>query len=818
MESMTQDLRLALSHIRRHKGLSLVALFSLTLGIGANSALFNVVKSVLLDPLPYPDPESLVFVWETRGEEGEVEGTVSPGNFQGWRDALTSADGLAAIQRRPYNLTSLDEPVRVDGLNVSPGLLSILGVPLSQGREFVKEEETPDATPVCLLSHDLWERHFGRDAELRRKSLMLDGVLHQIVGVLPEAFSVPGFSDGPQVLTPLILDTRDPAFRANHNLVVIGRLTRNTTLARAGSELDRIAAGLRGSFPEWNDGRGARLRPVKEQLVQPVRQSLWFLFGAVGLVLFMTCVNLTSLFLARTALAEKEMAVRKALGCMRSRLIRPIVLEALTLSLLGGALGMILCGSAVRAIRSFGPVAVIPRLASASVDLSVFGFTLLCAVATALLFGLVPALRSSRVNVKDALQEIGRQPGLSGQHRIQEAFVIGQVCLSVVLLIASGLLLRTYQKLLQADLGFEPTGRVAMMVSLPERRYGEPPRVRQFLDQTLERVDAIPGVVSAGASIGLPFNSLFWRQFATVEGRPAPTLPEVPVADLSIVTPGYIETLGVSLVEGRSILPADGGQDLPVALVNEEFARRYLGSLDPLGQRLRLAPPDDLVQSDQQADRPWRTIVGVVENVRRRALETKPEPEVLIPQAQDRAGAREFFIVVSTLGSVGNLGTALREAVWQTDPDQPVAWVAPITGLYSDALAQQRFNLALVGGFGVTGLILALVGVYGLMANTVSLRTREIGVRVALGAAPRDILRQVVGWGAMVTGIGLGLGLVVSLLVSRLMQSMIIGVHPTDLPTYLTTTLLVGTAGCAAVLRPALRASRADPQDLLTQE
>ncbi len=812
------DFRLAFRHIRKHRGLSFVAIVSLTLGIGANSALFSVVKSVLLDPLPYPQPEELVYVWETRNQGDVVESAVSPGNFHAWRESTSSMVGMAAVQRRPYNLTGLEQPIRVDGLNVSPGLLATLGVSLLRGRTFLPAEEIPGSTPVCLVGEAFWMRHFGEEADLREKSVTLDGVVHEVVGILPVGFSIPGRQNSPAVLTPLILDPNDPGYRSNHNLTVIARLGSSATVEQAAAELDRVAAVLRETLPQSNQGIGARLKPIHEQTVEPVKQNLWFLFGAVGLVLVMTCVNLMSLFLARTTLAEKEMVVRKALGAQRYRLMQPLLMEALLLSFIGGGFGLLLCGLSVEAMRVYGPVSSIPRLSTASVDLFVLGFTVVSALAAAFLFGLLPAYRSSKADVLGALQNLGRQPGLSGQHRIQRMFVIGQITLSVGLLVASGLLLRTYQNLLGADLGFDLEGRIAMMVSLPEQRYGEIPRVEMFLEETLQRMEAIPGVSSVGASIGLPLYSLFWRQFATVEGRPASTLPEVPVVDLSVVSPGFLETLGIRIVGGRSILPSDGARDLPVALVNEELARAHFDGLDPIGHRIRLAPPDDLIQSDRMAERPWRTIVGVVKDVKRRTLGSDALPEVFIPQPQDRANAREFFLVARANGEVRDLIDPLRDAVWQTDPDQPVAWVGPMAELYSESLSQPRFNLVLVGGFGLAGLILALVGVYGLMANAVSLRTREIGVRLALGAEPGRILGEMVGWGARITGIGLTLGVGVSLLISNLMETLVFGVSATDPLTYLLTAVVLGGTATTASLVPALRGARTTPQQVLGRE
>jgi len=816
LDTLRMDLLLALRRLRKSPRFTLVALLTLALGIGANSALFSVVHSVLLSSLPFEDSEELVFAFETRQEGSTIAG-VSPLNFREWREAGTGLGELAALSRMPFNVTGTETPVRITGLQVSPGILSLLRVSPHLGREFTTDEEHPDAEPVCMVSHAFWRDRLGGNRDLASASLILNGESHTVVGVLPEGFQLPGFGSNP-ILTPLPLDPSQPGFWSNHNTVVFGRLGDGVSLERANGEVAAIATRLEEAYPDWNEGIGARLVPARSQIVQGAQRTLWILFGAVGFVLVIACANIASLLLARATEAEREMAVRTALGAHTSRIVRLVLSEALLLSAAGGLLGLWVCHLGIDAIQAWAP-GNIPRLGEVSVSAQVLGFTLAVSLGTGLLFGLLPALHASRVNIDSVLKDGGRTAGLGGRrHRAQRLFVVGEVALSVVLLVGSGLLLRTFGNLLGVEPGFEIQGRVAMHVSLPQASYQDRSAVTAFLTRLHEELDATPGVQVSGSSVGLPFQGLMWRKLMTLEDRPAATRPEVPVVDLSIVTPDYLDALGIPLRRGRALLESDSPEGPYPALVNEAFVRAHLPDEDPLGRRLRLGPPDHLLPAEGATGLPWYTIVGVVGEVRRWNLGADPIPEVFIHQRHDMDMAREFFVVARTSLPPADLSDGMRQAVWNVDPDQPVAWVQPMATMYSNMVAQPRFNAALVAAFGVTALILALIGVYGLMSNAVTARTQEIGLRIALGARPRQLLKHVAGQGVLASLAGIGIGIVAALALTRLMESLLFGIEPLDPTTYLIVMISVLLVASAAASVPSWRATKLDPTVALREE
>jgi putative ABC transport system permease protein len=818
--SVWQEIRLAARRLARARGLTLAVVLTLGLGIGASSALFSVVNSVLLTPLPFENPGELVVVWETRYAQDASEVTVSLGNFEDWRRLNTVFQEMAAIQRRPYNVAGSGDPVRVNAIRATAALLPLLGVRPVVGRGLREEEERPGSEPVCLISHGLWLSRFGGDPDLGGKNLELDGQSHAVVGVLPPGFELPGtgISDmgAPQLLTPLTLDPSDPNYRGNHNSVVVARLRDGIAVEQADQEIGALAERLEKEYPESNEGVGALVRSLHEQVVQGVRSSILLLFTTVGFVLLLVCVNVATLMLTRVSAREREMAVRVALGAERRRVVWHVLTEALMLSVAGGVMGLLFCLHAVDALRALA-ASWLPLQVDLLVDLPVLAFALAISVLTGIGFGIVPAWTLSGVRANDALVGGSRLLGRRGQMRARQAFVATQVAMALVLLVGTGLLLRSFARLTNVEPGYETRNRIAMLVGLPGARYGERTQVTAFLEQLIGEVRALPGVHSAGASIALPLEPLFWQKYLTREEAPAQRLADVPVVDLTIATPGFLEAMGVPLIKGRPLQHTDRAGSQYVALVNETFVRTHYGSADPIGRRIRLWLPDHLLSEPAHAQ-PWLTVVGVVGDVRRRGPAAAVLPEVHVPQAQDNDVAREFFVVAHASGPPDDLAGRLRQAVRRIDPQQPVARIATLDRMQANSLSQPRINLLLVGGFGLTALVLAVMGVYGLTSQSVSSRTREFGLRLALGARPSAIRRQVAGEGLAVAAVGVILGLGVSLLGARLMTSLLFGVMPTDPLVYSVVALTLTCVILVAAYLPARRASRTDPGEVLRWE
>jgi predicted permease len=818
--SLWQEIRLAARRLARARGLTLAVVLTLGVGIGASSALFSVVHSVLLAPLPFETPDELVVVWETRSAQDASTVTVSLGNFADWRRLNTVFQGMAAVQRRPYNVTGSGDPVRVNAIRATAAFLPTLGVRPVVGRGLREEEELPGSQPVCLIGHGMWLSRFGGDPNISGAILELDGRSHTVVGVLPRGFELPGtgISDmgAPQLLTPLTLDPGDPNYRSNHNSVVVARLGDGISVEQADQEIRSLAARLEGEYPQWNDGVGTLVRSLHDQAVQGVRASVLLLFVTVGFVLLLVCVNVATLILTRSSAREREMAVRVALGAGRASVVWQVLTEALMLSIAGGAMGVLLCLHAVDALDALAAEWLPPHV-ELVVDLPVLAYALAISVLTGIGFGIVPAWTLAGVRASDALAAGTRLLGRQGQTRARKAFVATQVAVALALLVGTGLLLRSFARLTQVDPGYEARNRIAMFVGLPSSRYGERTHVTAFLEQLTDEVGATPGVQSAGASIALPLEPLFWQKHLTREEAPAQGRADVPVVDLTIATPGFLETMAIPLIKGRPLQRSDRAGSQYVALVNETFVTTHYGNGDPLGRRIRLGLPGHLLEESADAQ-PWLTIVGVVGDVLRRGPAVQVPPEVYVPQAQDNDVAREFFLVAHASGPPDDLGERLRQAVRRVDPLLPVARIVALDRMQANSLSQPRTNLILVGGFGLTALVLAVMGVYGLTSHSVTSRTREFGLRLALGARPTAIRRLVAGEGLAVAAVGVIVGLGVSLVCARLMAGLLFGVMPIDPLVFTVVAVTLICVVLVAAYLPARRASRTDPAEALKWE
>ncbi|HZI17771.1 MAG TPA: ABC transporter permease [Pyrinomonadaceae bacterium] len=804
-----QDLRYGLRTLAKNPGFTAVAVIALALGIGANSAIFSVVNTVLLRPLPYKDPDRLVVVWEDRSKNGYPRDTPAAGNYVDWRDQNQVFEGMAAVANQSFNLTGSGEPERIDGRNVSAGLFPLLGVEPQLGRGFLPEEDQPGAGRVVVLSHGLWQRRFGADPSIVGRELTLNGVSHTVVGVMPAGFQFPTPED--QLWVPIAFTSQEAANRGRHYLQVFARLKPGVGMEQAQAEMNTISARLQQQYPNTNTNVGAAIVPLHEQLVGDIRPALLLLLGAVGFVLLVACANVANLLLARAAARQKEVALRVALGANRARLLRQFLTESVLLALLGGAVGLLLALWGVNLLRAFMPEGV-SQARAVAVDARVLGFTLLVSVLTGLAFGLVPALQASRFNLNETLKEGGRDAaGGRRGGRVRSALVVMEVAVSLVLLIGAGLLINSFLRLRSVDPGFHTENLLTMKVVLPQTKYPDQARRTAFYNELLERVRSLPGVKSAAVATNLPLTFKGNAIGVSIEGQPDPGPGQRPSVVTRVISPDYFRTMGIQLSQGRQFGDHDRVDSPAVAVISETAARRFWPGEDPLGKRLTpgaaaSADPDD-----------WITVVGVARDVRQFELDAEPKPQMYLSYQQ-----ASFFeprdLVVGTEVEPLSLAGAVRQAVWSVDRDQPVSDIRSMEDILSASVARQRFSTLLLAVFAGVALVLAAVGVYGVMSYTVAQRTREIGIRLALGAQRRDVLRLAVGQALRLVLIGVAVGLAGALMLTRVMSSLLYGVSATDPATLIAVPLILAGVALLASYIPARRATRVNPLIALRYE
>ncbi|MCY1021023.1 ABC transporter permease [Pyxidicoccus sp. MSG2] len=814
MQDFIQELRHAARMLARHPGFTAVALFTLALGIAANTAIFSVADAVLFSPLPYATPDRLVMVWGMSPNRDRQ--TVSPANFLDWRAQTESFEGMAAFSHVPFNLAGDGTPEVVRGASVSANFFQVLGTPAALGTTFLASAEGAGAPNTVVLGHGLWKRRFGGDPRVLGRMLRLNDVSYEVVGVMPERFEWPtvvpthvSAADAPQLFVPAVhrdipqlgTDTTQDtsAWRDGNYLRVVGRLKPGVTLEGASRELDTIAARLAQEYPESNARSGIGLVPLREQLVGNVRSALWVLLAAVGLVLVIACANVANLFLARASARRQELTVRLALGARRSQLVRQLLTESVLLALAAGALGLLLALWGMDALLALVPPEL-PRLGAVGLDGRVLAFTLLTSLATGVLFGLVPALQASRPDLNGVLRQGGGGRFSGAGQRSRGALVVGEVALAVVLLISAGLLLRSLWSMQAVELGFRADGVLTWRVSLPAAEYPDDARQAAFFQRLQERVEALPGVKSVGAVSDLPLGGdNIWRVM-DIEGQPRPEAGDERSVGFQVVTPGYFRTLGIPLKRGRDVASSDRADTQLVVLVNESTARQYWPGQEPLGQRIRLG---------SDSDAPWRTVVGVVGDVRQGGALKEPRPEVYVAALQDTF--HFILFTARTEGDPARLVSGVREAVAALDPNLAIAQVRTMEEVIASAMARPRFLSTLVALFAVLALLLAGVGLSGVIAYMARQRTQEIGIRMALGARPVDVLRLVLGRGMRLALAGVGLGLVGAWAATRGMASQLYGVSATDPLTFGGLALVVMAVTLVATWLPARRATRVDP-------
>jgi putative ABC transport system permease protein len=782
--------------IRRDPWFTVVAAITLALGIGANGAIFSVVHAVLLRELPYSEPHELVMVWESRPREGVYDNVVSPADFLDWRTRQQVFEDIAAQWPTSLNLTGSGEPERVGAGNVSASFFRVLGVVPARGRDFSSEEEKTGRNQVVVLNHGFWQRRFGGNPNIVGTQITLDGQPFEVIGVLPASFRFP--DESIDLWYPIDFTAEQMRARFNHFLTVYARLEAGITIDRAQQNMDLISAQLQREVELQNQGHGAHVIPLRDQLVGDVRSPLLILMAAAAFMLLIACVNVANLLLARGASREKEVALRSALGAGRGRIVQQLVLECLSLAGVAAIAAVPLAMWGTSVLKSFVPTEV-PRLNDAGLNPAVIGFLVAVALVTAILFSLAPALQVSRLNLTDALKEGGANAG-SSRPRMRKALVVAEVALAFILLVGAGLMTRTLVNLLDIDAGFVSESVLTMPLTVARTDKTSPQDPTVFFRELLDRLQVQPGVHSAGFTSHLPMSGSDSRMGIGIEGRQAE--PGEPVrAHWRVITPGYFTAMQMRLARGRFPTERETQSRAAVAIINRTAAERYWRGVNPIGKRLRVLTPE------------WREIIAVVDDVRHWGPAAPVNPEVYLPGFRSPAN-----LVVRAVANPMTLTATIREQVRKVAPDLPVATIRTLDEIRGRSVASPRFYLILLGIFGGVALMLAVVGVYGLISYTVAQSRRDIGIRMAMGARGKDVVRMFVDQGLVLTAFGLTLGAVGAFALTRLMGSLLFGVTPTDASTFAAMALLMGLVAVVACYVPARRSAAVDPLIALRHE
>ncbi|HEX8073333.1 MAG TPA: ABC transporter permease [Pyrinomonadaceae bacterium] len=809
MHTLWQDVRYGARSLWRTPGFTLVAVVALALGIGANTAIFSAVDAVLLRALPYRHANRLVLMWEHKRSSANPHNVVNPTNFLDWHEQAQSFDDMAAFVDVRANLTGAGAPVEVPAQVTTGNLFALLGADAQLGRTYTTADEEPGHDNVVVLSHTLWQRQFGGDPAIVGKTITMNSHPVTVIGVMPPDFKwyikENSLSGKPaEVWTPNRWANRQ---RNGRFLSAVGRLKPGVSVAQAQAEMDTIAARLEQQFVDFNTGWEVKLVPVREQLAGEIKPALLILLGAVAFVLLIACANVANLMLARAASRSKEIAIRTALGAGRWRVMRQLLTESLLLAFAGGACGLLLALWGVDALVALSPQNLISG-DEVGLSLPVLGFTFGVSVLTGVVFGLWPAFEAARSDPNEALKEAGRS-NTSGprSRRARGAFVVAEVALALVLLVGAGLLLKSFLRLQAINPGFAPQNVLTMRVLLPRAKYPDDAKKVAFFRQAVERMQRLPGVTSAAAADTVPFAGLGSATGFTIEGQPAPAAGDVPVTDVRVVDEHYFATMNIPVVRGRAFTPEEANENRKTVIVNEALARRYFPGQDPIGQRITV----DMKEVNEPNE-----IVGVVGDARYSKLET--EPRAMVYWTHPQLANSAMTLVLRTAGDPLSVAGLAQREIQALDKDQPVADVRTMESWIGESIARARFGALLLNLFAAVALLLAAVGLYGVMAYSVTQRTHEIGIRMALGAQPRDILRMVVGQGLLLTLIGVGLGLGAAFALTRLLASLLYGVSTTDPFVFAGLAALLALVACAASYLPARRATKVDPMVALRYE
>lgn len=807
MNGLLQDLRFALRQLRKNPGFTAVAILTMALGIGANTTVFSNVNAMLVHPFPFHRLDRLVTIWETVPKQHADRVSAAPGNFRDWSEQSKAFESLAAMQGWDANLTGNNVAEHVEGYRVSGNFFATLGMPMFLGRDISAMDFAQGTAPVVVINYGFWQQHLGADRSIVGRKLDLNGEQFTVVGIAPQDMDFP---PGAQIWTPLDLSGAQKADRQAHSLTVFGRLKDGVSIAQAQADLQTIAARLAGQYPNTNGGHEVRVVGLVDDLASGSTQFLALLMGAAMFVLLLCCANVANLQLARSSSRQKEVALRTALGAGRWRIGRQLLVESIFLALLGSAAALLLASVGLKLVRNSLPPFVVAHVAGLDhlgVDSRVFMFTLGIAVLTGVLTGLAPALQLSRPQISDTLKEGGR--GVSaGRHRLRTLLVISEVALSLVLLVGAGTMVAGFRKMMALDMGFDRSHVLTFQIALPQDKYRNPDRVRDYYDQALRRIQALPGVESAASLTSLPSGwSWNWIPFE-VEGKPAANAAELPAAIQQVISPEVFAALRVPLRQGRLISEQDGKDAPAVAVISESMAKRNWPGENPLGKRVRMG------QTINEA--PWRTVVGVVGDVTPSPFDHEPSPTMYVPVAQhpDLNAAFAVRVAGDPLSLVNSVNAQLRAV----DADQPPYDIRSLEQVVSDGLSGVQTSAYLMLIFGACALILAAAGIFAVMAYSVAQRTREIGIRMAIGANRADVLRLILGTAFRMSAIGLVIGLTLALLMTHALSSVLFGIVQTNLTLFgVLTALLIFVAALAAYL-PARWAMRVEPMVALRYE
>jgi putative ABC transport system permease protein len=819
---MLNDLRFAVRMLLKNPGFTAVAVLTLALGVGANTAIFSVVNAVLLKPLPYRQPQRIVMLWADNPSMnlGFHELPPTPPDFLEWRREAKSFEQIAAFRTRLADLSEEGDPERVGGVQVTANFFSLLGAQPMLGRAFSADEEQPGKDKVAVISHSLWQRRFGGGTNTIGQFITINHERHAIIGIMPPGFNFPR---GAEMPAGYALMARTDVWRPyadnaeywqnddSHDFIAMARLKPGIALAQAQVEMTSFARREAEAYPKTHTGWTIYLRPLALQVAGKTRPVLLILLGAVAFVLLIACANVANLLLCRAAVRRKEMSVRAAIGAGRRRLIRQLLTESILLSLLGGGMGLFLGAWLIQLILAFSPPGI-PRLNETTLDGRVLAFTLLISLATGVIFGLAPAWHASGVNLTESLNADSRYGAAAGRRRTYGILVVAEVTLAVILLIGAGLMVKSLLRLQTVDPGFNPHQIAAFDLSLFGERYKNFERVRQFFRDARERLAKLPGIHSVAAISNLPLGGNENLAYLFIEGAPMPAPGDRILAENRKATPGYFDTMGVTLLRGRDFNDQDASDKPIVCIVNETVARKFFSGVDPLGKRVRLGSgtPDE-------ANNPFYTIVGIARDVRGYALEVKPKPQVYLPLEQNTDNEMTF-VVRADQGQAGALERTIRAELKTLDPTLPPANFRTMERLVANAVARPRFSTFLLGLFAAAALLLTIVGLYGVVAYGVNQRTREIGIRLALGAGERNILSLIIKQGIRPALAGLAVGIAGALVLTRFLANQLYEVQPGDPVTFLSVALVLLAVVFLACYFPAHRATKIDPMEALRHE